>query len=99
MSDQNDERNLRIVAEAKQLIDEIQGRFDREDEHYRQCGLDPEEVRHEIDRCLNSVASFAEEVVRDDMVAHRHEVDAEAARLGLTAPTSGIKAKKPRMMV
>ncbi len=99
MSDQNDERAMRVVAEAKQLIDGIQERFDREDEHYRQCGLDPEEVRRALAESLNSVGDIAQELFKDDMAEHRQEVDAEAARLGLAPQTASPKARKPRMMI
>jgi len=98
MSEQNDERVARVIAEAKQLVGEIQSKFDAEDDFYRQQGLDPDEVRSAFAGCLDSVAAIGEELVRDDLVEIKHEVDAAAARLSLTNPAA-TRARKPRMMI
>lgn len=100
MSDQNDECIARIVAEARQLVGDIQGRFDAEDDFFRQHGLNPDEARGALMGCLEpSMAELADELVGEDLTAIKHEVGAAAARLSLTSPATGARARKPRMMI
>ena len=100
MSDQNDERAAQVMAEAENLIKEIQGQLDASDEFYRQRGLSSAHLRGSLSPEQREVA---EREIAADMAAVEDEV-AEGKPLPTTRPSfytppNASRPAKRRIMI
>jgi hypothetical protein len=100
MSEQTDDRAAQVMAEAENLIKEIQGQLDASDEFYRQRGLSREHLRGSLNP---EQREESERLLAADMAAVEREM-AESKPLPTTrpsfyTPSSAARPAKRRMMI
>jgi len=94
---QDDDRAARIVAEAEQLVNEIQRQLDAGEDFYREHGIDPAKIR---DYMSQKDKEEAQRLLAEDMAAVEREVDEAKARQSFNnGRPSGARVRKNRTMI
>lgn len=89
-----------IMAQAKALIDRVQGNLAAGEALLCDQGLDPEKIRETMEDHLTLQGRLqAQQAFQADMAAVEQEVREEAARLSFAAPTVSNSVRRRRPMI
>lgn len=89
-----------IVAQAEQLVVEIQGQLDAAADFYREQGLNPDKVLSTLEAQLTAKdKEDLDRIIRQDMAEIESAVDDAKARASFAAAPASGGVKKPRAMV
>jgi len=92
---QTNERALALVRENEKLIERAVEAIGREERIVKEAGLDPAQYRKWLSMNADPEAEARAQAEFDaEMTELRHEVDAEAARLGLSRPAAGARTRR-----
>ena len=94
---QDDDRATRIMAEAEQLVSDIQRQLDAGEDFYREHGLDRNKMRETLSP---KDKEESQRLLAEDMAAVEREVDEAKARQSFsTNRPTGTRAGKNRTMI
>lgn len=89
-----------IVAQAEQLVAEVQGQLDAAADFYRDQGLNPDKVRSTLEAQMTAKdKEDLDRIMRQDMAEIDAAVDDAKARASFAAAPNSGGVKKPRAMV
>ena len=92
----DEDRVARIVAEADQMINEIQRQLDDGEEFYRQQGIDREKMQGALSPRDKEEAA---RLLAEDMAAVEREVEEAKARLSFSTPAKAPRSGMRRNMI
>lgn len=92
----DDDRVARIVAEAEQMINEIQRQIDAGEDFFREQGIDRQKMR---DAVSPKEKEEAGRLLADDLAAVEREVAEGKARLAFSTPQATKSPARHRTMI